>query len=59
MTKPYPKWCCMDCGIKYGKKTTEGVATFHLGECGVCGEMKSVTEPRDYNYPVFPNTTND
>lgn len=26
------------------------MSTFHLGCCGVCGETKPVTEPRDFGH---------
>ncbi len=56
---------CSDCGIeanrltclkKYGsepKKKCFDISTFHTDECDVCGEVKSVTEPRDYFHPDF------
>lgn len=53
--KKYPDWICDSCGDKYGKYSA-GCSTFHTGICGVCGEEASVTEPRDYGYPVFPKT---
>jgi len=42
-------WTCADCGEKYGEARGY-CATFHTGRCDVCGEEKSVTETRDYNY---------
>lgn len=56
---------CHECGVtanvltclkKYGtppKKLTFDVSTYHRGKCDVCGETKSVTEPRDFFYPDF------
>lgn len=44
-----PAWVCTDCGNKYGSHAC-GVATFHDDDCGICGEYKSVTEPRDFGY---------
>ena len=57
--KPYPTWICIVCAknalTQEELKRLEGsVSTFHYGICGVCGEMRSVTEPRDYNFPSFP-----
>lgn len=57
-SKDYPGWVCSDCGVKASKamgNTTLAfdVSTFHQGVCGVCGETKSVTEPRDFFYPNF------
>ncbi len=45
----YPEWICADCGAKHGNRT-QGVATWHEGTCGICGEKKPVTEPRDYGH---------
>lgn len=51
---PYPEWVCKDCAYKAGGVSPRGmVSTFHRGKCDVCGEIKSVTEPRDYGYPKF------
>lgn len=50
--KPYPEWCCNDCGERHGTRRV-GLATWHVGTCSVCGEEKSVTEPRDFGH--FPN----
>jgi hypothetical protein len=44
-----PVWVCSDCGDLYGRRPM-GTATFHEGTCEVCGEIKSVTEPRDFGY---------
>lgn len=50
--KPYPVWVCHDCAIKSGGRQP-GIATYHENICDVCGEKKSVTQPRDYGYPRF------
>ena len=52
MTQPYPSWICHPCGMKHGKrKPREGdTATYHTGTCGVCGQRKPVTEPRDFGH---------
>lgn len=59
------KKACSDCGIKanfytcmkkYGQpplKKCFDLSTFHTAICDVCGEEKSVTEPRDFFYPDF------
>ena len=47
--KPYPIWICWDCGDRYGNRAF-GEATWHVDNCGVCGEMKACTEPRDCGY---------
>lgn len=53
----YPVWICTDCGLQFcsaREKTRRRIATYHLGQCGVCGETTGVTEPRDFGYPNFP-----
>ena len=47
--KSYPELVCMEGGTRYGR-TRENVnqhATCHEDQCGVCGNVASVTEPRD------------
>lgn len=46
----YPTWICQPCGIKYGKRTSIGVATWHLDTCDICGNTDQVTEPRDFGH---------
>lgn len=49
--KPYPQWVCSDCGDKYGRGMPHGhLSCWHEDICGVCGEKKAVTEPRDFGY---------
>lgn len=49
--RDYPGWICMQCGLKYGRKgSVNEHATWHFGECGVCGEPRTVTEPRDFGH---------
>lgn len=46
---PY-RWCCYDCGVKYG----DGIpfmATYHDNKCDLCEEEKSVTSPRKFGWP--------
>jgi len=40
---------CHDCGKKYGEYSV-GCSSTREGKCDVCGEIKSVTEARDYGY---------
>lgn len=40
---------CKDCGSKYGHYSVECSSTW-MGKCNVCGQEKSVTESRDWNY---------
>jgi len=54
----YPSWTCRDCAIKAKGKHHGGCSTWHLGACDVCGEEKSVTEPRDFGYPKFKGHAN-
>lgn len=47
--REYPKWVCRDCGEAHGRSSVH-IATFHDDTCGVCGEFKSCTEPRDFGH---------
>ncbi|HON84208.1 MAG TPA: hypothetical protein PLI22_08795 [Caldisericia bacterium] len=49
----YGDWICNDCGIKYGKPRFL-VSTWHQDKCDYCGEIKVVTESRDFGYPNLP-----
>jgi len=40
---------CRDCGDKYGKYSV-GCSSTWEGQCHVCGEMKPITEVRDWGY---------
>ena len=40
---------CKDCGSKYGHYSV-GCSSTWIGKCNVCGQEKSVTEVRDWNY---------
>jgi hypothetical protein len=42
---------CFDCGDKYGVYSV-GCSSVWEGKCDVCGEIKNVTETRDYAYFV-------
>ena len=44
-------WICHDCAVKYAQVIEGHCATFHEDPCGVCGETKWVTEPRDFRWP--------
>lgn len=47
----YPEWVCAGCGKRWGYRDhTGGAATWHEGQCGVCDEVKAVTEPRDFGH---------
>jgi len=53
-----PDWVCHDCGQQWGRWYEDGeyfgpkphYATYHIEECGVCRQEKSVTEARDYGF---------
>jgi len=45
-----PSAVCWECGTKYGCKVRDGVSSYHIDKCGVCGVTKEVTEPRDFGY---------
>lgn len=47
--RDYPVWVCYTCGDRHGFKKC-GVSTWHDDECGVCGEVTAVTEPRDFGH---------
>lgn len=49
----YPDWVCADCAKPVAKRFPSGDSTSHEGTCDVCGQKKSVTQPRDYGYPDF------
>jgi hypothetical protein len=59
---PYPVWCCFDCAqaqlAREGRLMPSVLCTMHEGECGVCHEVKIVTEPRDFGYPRWKGYTN-
>ena len=40
---------CKDCGSKYGHYSV-GCSSTWTGTCNVCGQEKSITEVRDWNY---------
>jgi hypothetical protein len=40
---------CSDCGSKYGHYSV-GCSSHWMGTCNVCGQEKSITEVRDWNY---------
>lgn len=44
-----PQWICNDCGEKCGRRLLK-LATWHVGECEICGLTKAVTEPRDFGH---------
>jgi hypothetical protein len=48
----YPEWICNDCGRAHGKRPEGNPygATYHMGKCGICGEEREVTEPRDWGH---------
>jgi hypothetical protein len=50
----YPSLVCSDCCTKVGAELLRETATWHTGDCEVCGITQWVTEPRDFGYPSFP-----
>lgn len=56
-----PGWVCYDCGnaAQPDKSKIFTVSTYHEGRCGVCGQLKMVTETRDFGYPDFNEVQND
>jgi hypothetical protein len=56
----YPDWICNDCGKKHGRQPSGNPygATYHEDQCGVCFQIKEVTEPRDFSH-LKPSYKND
>ena len=50
--KTYPDWICKTCGCLHGNRPNGNPygATWHIEECGICGEKTQVTEPRDFGH---------
>lgn len=45
-------WICHGCAVRFARVIPGHCATFHEGDnCGVCGERRWTTEPRDYLWP--------
>ena len=42
---------CFDCGQKYGVYSV-GCSSVYEAKCGACGEIKRITETRDFAYFV-------
>ena len=40
---------CFDCGHKYGVYSV-GCSSVYESKCDVCGEIKPITETRDFGY---------
>lgn len=40
---------CFDCGHKYGVYSV-GCSSVYVSKCGVCGEVKPITETRDFGF---------
>jgi rRNA maturation protein Nop10 len=49
----YPTWVCDFCALENGGKIPSHAYTVHQDVCGICGKITTVTEPRDYSYPIF------
>lgn len=44
-----PRFVCSYCGETYGRHACAETATWHIGECDVCGdEPIPVTDPRGF-----------
>lgn len=44
-----PDWVCFDCASKRKASTPEGHCyTVHTDTCGICEQIKQITEPRDF-----------
>ena len=51
-------WVCQECGSKASGGKQFEISTWHEDKCDVCGEVKMVTEPRDFFYPDFNKQDN-
>lgn len=50
-------YVCFDCGIEFlsdKQKSIGGVVTAHVSKCGLCGQEKSVTHIRTFNWLNYP-----
>lgn len=48
-------WVCQKCGSEASGGRQFEVSCWHENVCDVCGEIKQVTEVRDFFYPDFSN----
>lgn len=62
LQKDYPQLICFSCGDKYGRWSREQregrVCTVNRDTCDICGEIRFVTEPRDFG-GLKPEWKND
>jgi DNA-directed RNA polymerase subunit RPC12/RpoP len=43
------KYVCLECGKKHGEYI-DGLETWHIGKCDICGEEKPLAHIRRFNY---------
>ena len=43
------QYVCKDCGLKYGTQI-DGIETYHIDKCDVCGKLRELCHVRRYNY---------
>ena len=55
----YPNWICRPCGEKHGRRKPGQATTWHEGRCDVCGEIATVTEPRDFGHLQYLSPSED
>ena len=54
--RPRVQWICAPCAERLdGEMAEDHVATWHYGQCGACGNLVNVTEPRDFRWPSIPS----
>jgi hypothetical protein len=46
MTAEYPAFICGDCGQSHGRRGCNPYATWHEGECDICGKLAPLTQAR-------------
>lgn len=49
---------CGDCGSEHGNGRRDGVSTWHIDVCDICGDTRPVTEFRDFGYSKYTSSTN-
>lgn len=52
---PYPNWICRPCAEAMRHNPVPGISSWHEDTCGWCKKIIAVTQPRDFDYPPFPD----
>jgi len=51
-------WLCQDCADKLGRHL-RGIHTFHVGQCEMCLEERTITNIRNYSKPTIEFAEDD